>query len=136
MRKPNRERRGAALIIALVCIVILGFLLVSVLRFALVRRKASTLQMNRAQATCLAESGLRRAAARLAVDPDYPGETWKITPESLHGEDGASVTIEVETPDEENENTRFVKATADYPNDSPKRARVTKELTIKLNPES
>ena len=98
------------------------------------RRKAATLQMNQAQATCLADSGLRRAAALLVADPDYKGETWEVSPESLQGKHGATVSIVVKKTD--NKNTRLVKAMADYPNDPKKRARVTKEITVKFNQES
>lgn len=133
-RNRNRKRRGAALIIALVCIVILGFLLTSVLRFTLVRRKALTLQMKQAQATSLADSGLRLATAWLALDPDYAGETWEITPESLQGKHGATVTIEVKQSTDD-ENSRLVKVTADYPKDPAKRARVIKAITVRRSTE-
>lgn len=130
MRRQNPTRRGAALIIALVCIVILMFLLTSVLQFALMRRKASTLQINRAQASCLAESGVRLATARLAADPNYSGQTWEISPESLQGEYGATVAIEVKSAEEEN--VRLVSVTANYPADPIKQARITKEITVEL----
>ncbi|MGD9127501.1 MAG: hypothetical protein PVH19_09000 [Planctomycetia bacterium] len=128
MRSSNQKREGLALFVILVCVFMLGVLLVMILQLAFRRHKEVQLQMNRAQASCLAESGLRLAAARLESDPNYAGETWKIPPESLGGAKGAAVTIEVKPTDDEK--ARLVKAIADYPSDSEKRARISKEMTI------
>jgi type II secretory pathway component PulK len=50
----------------------------------------------RTQAEWLAEAGVRRAAARLTIDPEYHGETWTISAQELNQQAGAAVEISVE----------------------------------------
>ncbi len=75
-RRPPRQ--GVALIPALVCLVLVGMLCALALRTTHTQRVVGIAEHRRLQAEWLAESGLARAAARLAADPSYKGETWDV----------------------------------------------------------
>ncbi len=76
--EPRRQRRGTVLVVVLVVLVLLTAILGSSVRTGLAGRELLSLQERVRQAEWLAESGLNRAAARLADDPDYEGETWMV----------------------------------------------------------
>ncbi len=79
----------------------------------------------------MAESALDRAAARLAADPGFRGETWNIPAERLGGRDAGVVRIEVlAVPD--HADRRLVRARADYPTTGTRRARESREIAIVL----
>ena len=85
--------------------------------------------------------------ARLARDHNYTGETWPITMSELGlpeattstGSTGqadrsaAIVTIVVE-PIAAEANRRRIRVQADYPADSPRRSRHSKQMLIDLQP--
>ena len=88
----------------------------------------------RLQAGWLAEAGLDRAAARLAVDSAYAGETWTINAERLGGPDAAAVLIRAEK-DELQTPGRLVVVQAAYPAEGTRQARLTRTITIILEQE-
>jgi Tfp pilus assembly protein PilV len=106
-----------------------GVVLSSMLGTAAAHRRALRTELWRVQAQWLAESGLERAAWRLAADPQYTGEVWKLPAEQLDGTAAAAVRIEVETVSDQ-PNRRLVRAQADYPDDPHDRARQTKEAVV------
>ena len=87
---------------------------VLVVRQALAERRAIEMSRSGLQALWLAEAGLERAAARLAADPKYAGETWTISAAELAAGDGAVVRIEVKAIADRPER-RSVRVEADYP---------------------
>lgn len=141
-RNQKRNRRGVAVVCALVCMVIAAAVFAMILRqVGLSRRVVGEAQQQR-QATWLVESGIERAVARLATDPEYNGETWNLTAENLGGRnseegeldgDSGVVTIEIETVPEQ-PNRRAVHVRADYPDHPHHRARREKQVTIDLKP--
>src|SRR5712691_7856183 len=94
-REPRRARRGAFTSIVLVCLLISAMLLGGLLKIVLLQNRQAGRELGRVQAVWLAESGLDRAASRLAGDSDYAGETWTIAAARLGG-DRAEVVIRVE----------------------------------------
>jgi hypothetical protein len=89
-------------------------------------------QQDRLQTEYLASSGLERAAAQLAKNSGYPGETWQISAESFGGLAAATVDIRVlPVPDESA--ARLVRVVADFPAEGTARARRSKEIKIVLN---
>jgi Tfp pilus assembly protein PilX len=128
--RPPRSR-GAILVVLVVLVAVASVLSAAILRTALLRSQAVQSEARRVQAVWLAESGVERAAARLAADSKYAGETWNLAPEVIGGPDPAAVKIEVsavaERPD-----SRLVRVQADYPVDPQQRARITKEQQIDL----
>ena len=85
------------------------------------------------QAEWLAESGLERAAVRLAEAPDYRGETWQVPAADLGGPWSGTVTIAVE-PVAAQPARRTVRVQADYPDGVEPRARRRKHATVELGP--
>ena len=80
----------------------------------LVRRSILRDEERRAQADWLAESALARASARLAVDPGYVGETWRIEPAELLDVGAADVSIAI-GPVENEPRRRRVRVEAECP---------------------
>ena len=94
---------------------------------AVLERHAGDNQLRSAQAEWLAESGIERAAARLAANHEYAGETWTIPPAVLA--EGGLVRIVVETPSGQ-PGRRVVRVEAEYPNDPQYRCRCGKRVEI------
>lgn len=141
-RRSHRcDRRGAILVLALVCVAITMAIMSLLVRYAFLHRAAQQIQQHAAQANWLVESALDRAAARLAADPAYAGETWKISAAELQSTEAAAVekaalvSIAVE-PVAEQPNERTIKVVAEYPDgDSKQRARRSKQLNVTLIPQ-
>ncbi len=95
------------------------------------RRQVRAIE-DRMQAEYLADSGLRRAAARLAADADYAGETWQVEAGDFSGPRGGTVSIEVRRESDE-PLARVVRAVADFPKEVTARARRSKETKLILS---
>jgi hypothetical protein len=80
----------------------------------------------------LAEAGVARARAQLAVNPEFSGETWNIPAEQLGGRHAALVTLDTERPP--NRNDAIVQVTAEYPAGATRRVRHTETVVIELKP--
>lgn len=132
MRKNSaRRRNGLVLAIALVAIAIASVVLLAIVKTAVAERRAMDVRQWQAQALWLADSGLERAAARLAADPDYRGETWHVPADELDGKAAAVVRIEIE-PDGAIESRRQIRVQADYPDTSLNRARCSRQIAVDL----
>jgi type II secretory pathway component PulK len=116
-----------ALLVLLVSLAVAAAISVSVLRLAALQRRSLEIHQWQAQAEWLAESGLERAAARLAADPAYRGETWTIPAEALET-DGGVVAIRVE-PVAAQPDRRRIRIEAGYLSG---RARQTRDATLTL----
>jgi len=126
-----RGRRGAVLLVAIVCIAVASVIFLSLLRLSVAERRRVETEAWQVQAAWLAESGIERAAARLAADPEYQGETWALPADLLGGRYDAVVKIRVETiPDDEPR--RLVHVEADYPDDPQNRARRSKQVVMEV----
>lgn len=131
MNQLRGKRRGVILILVLACLAIASVLLITGIKLALSSHHVARTFGWSVQAQWLAESGLERAAAQLAADADYSGETWKIPADNLGGADAGIVTIEVK-PVTGQTNRRLVKVQSDFPDDPQDRVRYSKELTLEL----
>jgi Tfp pilus assembly protein PilX len=121
-RSPPPRRPGAVTVAVLVCLVVAAMIGGALLRTGFVQRRRIQMEERRLQALWLAESGLERAAARLADAPDYRGETWEVPAADLGGPWAGTVTIAVETTNAP-PSRRTVRVQADYPNGAEPRAR-------------
>ena len=117
------------MIVILVCLMVAGILLGSLLRLALLQSRQLGSEQLCLQAEWLADSGLERAGARLARDAAYAGETWTIEPARLGGAGGAVVVIRVENIQDQASN-RSVVVEAVYPAEGPQQARRTRQAKI------
>jgi hypothetical protein len=124
------------MVMALVCLVILGMLQVLLVKSAVSRRQVSREQAWRQQARWLAEAGVERAAARLALDADYRGETWQLPSGELYAGDRpsepASVDIEVQSADADG-GEQVIRVRAAYPQELPRRVVYEKQIKISLS---
>jgi hypothetical protein len=136
MRARPSRRRAIISAAVLVCLLVMAIVCGSLLRLTRTERGLNRAEERQLQADWLAESGLDRAAARLEKDPNYRGETWKISADDLGGPAPGVVTIEVEPgrgPDAARR--RLVTVRADYPPEAPQRVRVTRAASHDLVPD-
>jgi hypothetical protein len=123
------------MIVVLVCLIVSGMLLASLLKTALLQDRQLTIEQYRSQSGWLAEAGLERAAGRLALAPDYAGETWNIEPGYFGGGDSAVVVIRIER-EETPSSRRKIVVEAVFPSEGPYQARLTRQATVNISQES
>lgn len=128
-------RRGAFLVVALICLVLATGLVGGVLLLAQSQHRQMTQHQFRLQAEWLAQSGLERAAARLRVDPGYAGEIWSLPAASLGGSDTGQVTIRA-NPVKDDDARRTILVEAVFPAGSPQPVKRTRQTTLVLFQES
>lgn len=134
--KMNRvKRRGLALIPSMVCLLLVTLLSAALLKNAHMQRMLTRGEQRRMQAEWLAEGGLARASARIAVDPKYQGETWELTGADIGGGEPAVVTISLKSAEKDG-GRRLLRVQADFPKGDVERARISKELAVDLKSES
>ena len=92
--RPAR-RRGAALLVAIVCVSIAVAVMCGIVRAAVQAYGEIDLAQRRTQAGWIAESAVDRAAAQLAADSRYRGEEWRPPAEPIGGRYEAAVRITV-----------------------------------------
>ena len=125
-------RRGAVLVVVLVCLAVAAAMFVVLVKLAAAGRQSMQAQCWRMQAQWLAESGLERAAARLAADAKYTNETWTIAAEELGGDAAGVVRIRAEAVADQ-PNRRLVSVEADYPDDPQHRVRCNKQIVVDVH---
>jgi Tfp pilus assembly protein PilX len=132
-RAANAEgpprRRGAALVIAMIALLLVGVLAAELARSAVMQHEQVAREEWQIQAEWLAESGLDRAAVMLAADSEYRGEVW------LPASDGSEtpvgrVLIEIEGSDEE---VLAIRVVADVPEATQRRVRVSRSREIGMS---
>ena len=131
-RKFAARRRGAILILVLTALGLATIMVGLAAQSAIARHRQLRRRGEALQARWLVESGVERAAARLATGAEYDGETWTVSPEALAGPHGGEVTIRVR-PDETEARRRIVDVVARYPAADPQGPRQSKQLTIDLS---
>ena len=126
-------KRGAVLAVTLVCLLVVTMLGGLLLRALLLERRQSAQRSRQAQTMWLAESAVARARARLAATPDYAGETWTITAETLGDRWPATVTIRVAAVDASPQ-ARTIVVEAVYPDDPEHRIVQRREVLYEQTP--
>lgn len=130
--RDNPPRGGFLLLTALVCVALAVALAGLLARMAMVDMQYDRSQLHRMQCEWLVEAGVERAAARLAADPDYTGETWRLGPEQLDGRHAAVVRIAV-APDAERPAETVLNVQADFPDNPHRRVRQTRAVRLPPN---
>ena len=128
-------RRGAFTVVVLMCLLVAGLLLASLLKLALLENRQTGYEQYRLQATWLVVSGFDRAASRLTLEPEYAGETWDVEPAQLGGAEAATVNIRVEQPDS-GSRRRTIVVEAVYPVADPHHVRLTRQASVTIPGES
>ncbi|MFG0334801.1 MAG: hypothetical protein ACF8TS_15710 [Maioricimonas sp. JB049] len=129
---PDTEspRRGAALIVAVICLLFAGALSLSVVRLVVTQQRQLEREEWATQAALLAEGGIARAIEQLNLSRTYEGETWQpdVPGENAHP---ARVELTVEHLDDEPLGPRIrVEAVADYPDAAEQRTRIRRSVII------
>lgn len=127
--RTRQRRSGAALIIVVVVIAVAMTLAAGAASRIAASHRDLQVRERHAQAVRLAESGVRRAAARLRGDADYEGETWDLSADQLRQPYGAQVRIAV-TPIDDQASGARVTATAVCDPEGARKARHTETLTF------
>jgi Tfp pilus assembly protein PilX len=117
LERLSYRHRGALLVVALVCLVVVVTIGASLVRQLLLQHRQSLQEQSQLQSLWLAESAVERALARLAEQPDYTGETWQIDGPQLPNDSPGVVVIRVETTAGEAAARRIV-VEARYPHDT------------------
>ena len=123
----RRARRGVVIVIAVVAVLLVSLIGAALLRLAVAHQRQVRREHSRLQADWLAEAGLSRAAARLAADPGYSGETWEVPPDDLGGRDAGVVTISI---DRDADGAPAATAVAEFPRDTVSRVRATRRVPV------
>jgi hypothetical protein len=127
-RRAVPPRPGAALVVALICLLLVGVLAATLARSAVLQHEQVLQEQWQIQAESLAASALDRAAAQLATDPNYSGETWLPAP--ADSAPIGRVLIEVIPGDPAQPGLKAIRVVADVPDAPQRRARVTREDSI------
>jgi Tfp pilus assembly protein PilX len=128
LRSTRAPRRGAVLVAALVCVLVVTGIVGGMLQGALRARRQLHAERDLSQTELLLAAGVARAAARLADEPEYDGETWQLASEEIIGRGAGVVTIQAALA--ENAESWLVTIVAEYPAGSEISIRRTRSLAI------
>lgn len=124
-----RPRQGSLVVIVLVSLTLVVILVGVAAKHLLRERRLMGDQQRSMQAEYLASAGVARAAAQLARNSHYRGESWEVDANLLRTRDGGAVEIQV-TADDKNLLARRIRAVADFPAKGDNRCRRSFEKTI------
>jgi hypothetical protein len=127
IRNSQARRRGAVLIIALVCLALATVIGGALLRWALMEHKLLRTQEQASQARWLAEAGVERAAAQLGASAEYQGETWEVSAADLPAGEPARIHLHV-APIDGQPRRRSVDVEVEYPFESKSPIRIQKQI--------
>lgn len=130
MKPSCRLRRGGAMIVALVTLLVVSLVVAVLLRSLLELHRQSRRSVWQLQASWLADSALARGAAQLAQNGDFAGETW--SPElgsSAQLRGSARIRIE---PVPDQPQRRQIVVEAIFPDDPIQRVSASRELLFTL----
>jgi hypothetical protein len=122
-------RRGAVAVVMLVLLTLVVTVAAVWLRQTALLAEQCKLAEQAAQAECLAESALRRAAVQLVAKRDYAGEKWSVAAESIGRAWPAEAVIKVTTPADQ-AHRRRVEVEATFPAGTPAGSRVSRTVEM------
>lgn len=127
-RTRRAPRFGVVLVAALVCLLVITGIVGGMLHGAIRGRRQLHAERDLRQTELLLAAGAARAANRLADEPEYDGETWRLESEEILGRGAGVVTIQTSPGD--NAESWQVTIVAEYPAGSELSIRRTRILTI------
>jgi Tfp pilus assembly protein PilX len=128
--KMHPSRRGGALVVAMVTLLVVTLIAGSVVRSLVASHRQARQHEGELQAQWLADAALVRAAAQLSRDADYERETWRpAMSDASAPEEGGVAIIRVEQVDAQPGQRRLI-VEARYPDHEWRRVSVRRELLI------
>lgn len=127
----ERGRKGAVLIIALVCLALATVIGGALLRWALMEHKLLRTHEQASRARWLAEAGIERAAAQIIASAEYTGETWDVAAADLPGGEPARIRLRV-APVDDQPRQRSIDVDVEYPFESKSPIRIHKQIIYQL----
>ena len=88
------QRRGAILVAALVCLLIVTSMLGAMLQSALRAHRQMRKERDLRQAELLLQAGVQRAARQRQNDTNERGDTWQLASEEITGHGAGLVVVE------------------------------------------
>lgn len=81
LRRPNGQprRRGFLLVAVMVCLFLVMTMAGSLVRAILLQRRQARAEVDQLQSFWVAESAYQRYRIRARLDPEFSGDTWKVT---------------------------------------------------------
>lgn len=125
------SRRGTAMIVAIVALVLTTAICFSLVRITLAAAAQAERQQWRRQSVWLAESALAEVAARLPSDAGFAGDIWDLRVPDAAGDLEGRVEVKV-TSSADSPQQRVVTATAEFPRHPTDRVRISRTLTLRL----
>lgn len=120
MNTDHASRRGTVVVCVLACMLVAASLAAATTHAALRWRRSIRIDHQMRQTELLLDAGILRAAKQLRANPDYQGETWRLSVDSI-GFESTAVEIRV-NPDDDPQGRRVdVVASIGATGDSPKR---------------
>lgn len=123
--RGDRPRRGAALIVVMICLLGIAMLAGSLLRLAVAQHRQARMHHRRLQVEWLAAAGVERALVRLSTDSNWQGEEWAV-PAEMFGA-AAHVTLAMEAT---NDSRREIVSVATIAPDSSGQVRITRRRSL------
>ncbi len=121
---PSRRPQGVIMALVLICMVVSVMLVLAMLQRVMLLQKQTVLRQRQIQSQWIARSAADLAVARLSVESDYDGETWR--PDSDEWGDDVSGRADMEWIPE----SKTLKVIAHYPDPSLRSVRVEREIRI------
>jgi type II secretory pathway component PulK len=125
----NHHRKGMALPLVLICIVIAMTIGAALTQTILLHYRHAQLAEHQCQSLWLAESAVQRAVHKLRNSPQYQGEVWNIPAGTLSGKEPGRVTIQVERRD----GAWKVRVEAVFPDHPQYRVVAQRELVVPIS---
>lgn len=124
------RRQGSVFPILLISLLLVSATAAVLVKTTLTQRSIVRSEELRLQADWLVHSATARAAAALAADATWTGETWQIPADQLGQSHGATVDIAISLSDQ-NPNRHQADITVNYPSQGEHRVRLSRRVLIK-----
>ena len=128
MSCAENRRSGVILVVAMICLFLTSLLLGTLLQMAVAQRRYAKMEAAALQAEWLADSALERAAAALAQNANYTGETWTVPAKDLDGTHSGRVVIALVPL--KGSRQRELKVIAHYPAEGPQVTKRTRRIRM------
>jgi hypothetical protein len=114
LRRSVVRRRGAAMVYVLILLLVISMVGTTLVRATIAQHRQRLRDELRAQTVRLMEAGWNRAVNKLAEQPDYAGEIWRLGPDVFGADRRAEVRIDIVSA-ESAPNQRRLTVIAEYP---------------------